>query len=211
MKYYEIPEDKIHVVYHGLESPIQRHLTSRPVNIKQNINILYVGARTFYKNFDLLLQAYARSKAKLDYNLTAVGGGTFTPEELSLIGNLGIEKNVECIPYASQSELAWLYYNSHLMVYPSKYEGFGFPPLEAMSASCPTLVANASCLPEILGDGVLYFESEDLNDLTEKLDLLAYDANLRTILQIKGEQVASNYTWERSARQTMEVYKSVTN
>ena len=208
MEYYKIPENKIQVVYHGLEKPILRHLAAKPFNLNQNSNILYVGARTFYKNFKLLLQAFACSKAKWDFNLTAVGGGAFTQEEVALMRNLGIEERVECVPYALQSELAWLYYNSHLMVYPSKYEGFGFPPLEAMSASCPTLVAKASCLPEILGDGVLYFESENSDDLKEKLDLLAYDTTLRAALIKTGGEIIKKYTWEKSASQTLDVYNS---
>jgi glycosyltransferase involved in cell wall biosynthesis len=208
MTFYDIPESKIHVVYHGVEQPLLIDMTSSPSGTDARPFLLYVGARTFYKNFNGLLKAFAKSNSQDEFRLLAVGGGSFTTGEIDLIRKLRIEDKIINIPYASQLELAWLYYHAHGLVYPSTYEGFGFPPLEAMSMGCPALVSNSSCLPEILGEAPLYFESENDDDLCEKLDSLCYNSELRTSLVKKGMTVVKLYTWKRSAHETLSVYKN---
>jgi glycosyltransferase involved in cell wall biosynthesis len=206
--YYGIPENKIHVVYHGIEPSLPRELCSSPFSMEPSPYILYVGARTPYKNFNGLMKAFSTSKAKSDFTLVAAGGGSFTDSETALMEKLGIRTTVLGFPAVSQPELAWLYYNAHGMVYPSTYEGFGFPPLEAMSMGCPTLASNSSCLPEILGDGPLYFESGSDDDLAGQLDSLCYDQSLRDSLVQRGKQVVKRYTWAETANKTHAVYKA---
>jgi glycosyltransferase involved in cell wall biosynthesis len=208
MDYYGIPEEKIHVVYHGVEPPLPTELGISPFLGVLRPYVLYVGARTPYKNFNGLLKALSISRAKEDYILVAAGGGRFTDSELTLIQGLGIRGKVLGFPAVSQPELAWLYYNAHGMVYPSTYEGFGFPPLEAMSMGCPTLASNSSCLPEVLGDGPLYFESGSDDDLARQLDSLCYDQSLRDSLVQKGKVVVKRYTWAETANKTRVVYKA---
>jgi glycosyltransferase involved in cell wall biosynthesis len=207
MDFYGIPEAKIEVAYPGVEVPLPREATVSPGGIDPRPYLLYVGARTFYKNFNGLLKAYANSKARAEFQLVAVGGGLLSQEESDLARKLGLEDKVTCIPYAQQPELAWLYYHAHGMIYPSMYEGFGFPPLEAMSMSCPVLVSNSSCLPEVLADGPLYFESGSGDDLCEKLDLLCYNGELRNSLINRGLNVVNQYTWTKSADELLSVYK----
>lgn len=209
MAFYGVPESKICVIYHGVEKPLSSDAILPPEGIDSRPFILYVGARTFYKNFTGLLRAFAGSNAKRDFRLLAVGGGELTVDENKLLCELRIEGNVVNIPYVGQAELGWLYYNAHGMVYPSSYEGFGFPPLEAMSMSCPTLVSNSSCLPEILGRAPLYFENGDDGDLGEKIDILCYDLKLRTSLIGNGKSVVESYTWERTALNTLNLYKDI--
>jgi len=208
MNIYGIPEKKIHVIYHGIEAPLPEEASANPFLIDPGPYILYVGARTPYKNFDGLMKAFSRSKAKEDFILVAAGGSGFTSSEILLMKQLGIAHKILGFPNISQTELAWLYYHAHGMIYPSMYEGFGFPPLEAMSMACPTLASNSSCLPEVLGDGPLYFESGDEDDLADQLERLCYDKGLRAALIARGKEIVKKYTWDSTADNTIAAYKA---
>jgi glycosyltransferase involved in cell wall biosynthesis len=207
LNYYNVPEHKIHVIHHGIEPPLPRESCLSPFQAEPAPYLLYVGARTPYKNFNGLLRAFSISRVRSDFHLVAAGGGRFTDAELALMQALGIREKVLGLPSVSQAELAWLYYHAHGMVYPSTYEGFGFPPLEAMSMGCPTLAADASCLPEILGDGPLYFLSSSDDDLAGQLERLCYDQTMREALIQRGGRVVPRYTWAETARKTRMVYE----
>ncbi len=130
----------------------------RPAGSVREPYLLYVGSRAGYKNFGLLLEAFSRSGLAGDYRLLAVGGGPFTPAEQARITSLKLGRSVAVIPKADDGTLARAYRDAALFVYPSLYEGFGFPPLEAMSLGCPVLVNQTSSLPEICGDAAFYFD-----------------------------------------------------
>ncbi len=207
LNYYDVPEHKIHVIHHGIESPLPRDSCLSPFPAEPAPYLLYVGARTPYKNFDGLLKAFSLSKVKSDFILVAAGGGKFTDPELALMQALGIREKVLGLPSVSQAELGWLYYHAHGMVYPSTYEGFGFPPLEAMSMGCPTLASDASCLPEVLGDGCLFFVSTSDDDLAGQLEVLCYDQSMRETVIMRGAAVVPRYTWAETANKTRRVYE----
>ena len=132
--------------------------------------LLYVGSRAGYKNFGLLLEAFFRSGLAGSYRLLAVGGGEFTAAERERIAELRLAGSVSVVPKAEDATLARAYRDAALFIYPSLYEGFGFPPLEAMSMGCPVLVNRTSSLPEICGDAAFYFDSCDADELSQSLD-----------------------------------------
>jgi len=208
LHFYQVAEEKTHVVPHGF-SPLQL-----PPNGEQDKRapglpyLLYVGSRAGYKNFALLLDAFARSGLAGDYRLLAVGGGAFLAEEQARITSLGLSACFTLVPKADDATLARAYRNAALFVYPSLYEGFGFPPLEAMSLGCPVLVNRTSSLPEVCGEAAFYFDSSDADALSNVLvSSLGDTEGLKAKRQL-GEQQVRLYDWSRSARSTLSVYRA---
>ncbi len=209
LHFYDLDEAKTHVVHHGFSplreapSPPSKGLGSPP---SKDPYLLYVGSRTEYKQFRFLLQAFAKSGLAEDYRLVAVGGGPASAEEELFITQLGLTGRVCLIPNASDPALADLYRNAALFVYPSLYEGFGFPPLEAMSLGCPVLVNRTSSLPEICGEAAFYFQSQDPMELADALTVTLADENgLREKRRLGYERVRL-YDWAVTARRTLEIY-----
>jgi glycosyltransferase involved in cell wall biosynthesis len=119
----------------------------------------------------------------------------------------GFKNNLILITgFISERELDDLYKNADLFVFPSLYEGFGLPPLEAMKRGLPVVASNATCIPEILGDAVLYFDPLNTNDIAEKIKKVLTDTNLREQLIQKGFEQVKKYNWSKMAQQTMNLY-----
>jgi glycosyltransferase involved in cell wall biosynthesis len=208
LHFYNVPEIKTHVVYHGF-SPLPLP-QGDPPHLGEPY-LLYVGSRAGYKNFSLLLEAFFRSGLAGDYRLLAVGGGPFTPAELERIASLKLGRSVTVVPKADDGTLARAYRDAALFIYPSLYEGFGFPPLEAMSLGCPVLVNQTSSLPEICGDAAFYFDAADAGGLSCCLTSILADDRGRAMKRQLGEQRVRLYDWNRSARGTLDVYRTVLN
>lgn len=209
IRFYPVAEKRTHVIHHGF-APFAESARGDANSVPQIAPyILFVGARGTYKNFMSLLQAYKDSGTALDYELVAVGGGEFSAIEREKINQLGISERVRLIAKASDQVLAEMYRNAALFVYPSLYEGFGFPPLEAMSVGCPVLAAKTSCLPEICGEAAFYFDAEIHGSLGAALQKLLSDCCKRAALKEKGYQQVALYSWARSAAQTLKVYRDV--
>jgi glycosyltransferase involved in cell wall biosynthesis len=209
LHFYNVPEMKAHVVYHGF-SPLPLPEDGPPAQAEPYL--LYVGSRAGYKNFGLLLEAFFRSGLAGDYRLLAVGGGPFTPAEQERIASLKLGRSVTVLPKADDGTLARAYRDAALFVYPSLYEGFGFPPLEAMSLGCPVLVNQTSSLPEICGDAAFYFDAAaDAGELSRCLTAVLADDRGRALKRELGEQRVRLYDWNRSAHRTLEVYRTVLN
>jgi glycosyltransferase involved in cell wall biosynthesis len=201
--YPHIDPGKIEVVYLA-------H-TANPVIIK-DVNlpekyILFVGKRSVYKNFDFFLKAVRPViQQHPDLYIFCAGGDPFTSGELSLIKSSGlggrlIQKNFE------DKELAGFYKNALCFVFPSEYEGFGIPILEAMSAGCPVILTNNSSFPEVAGDAGIYFETNNAADLEKKLGELLVDSELRELHIDKGIKQAAKFNWKKTAQETMKVYE----
>jgi glycosyltransferase involved in cell wall biosynthesis len=209
LHFYDLDEKKTYVIYHGFSPLVPTPLS--PVDEPRSATsgspyLLYVGSRTEYKNFMLLLEAFALSGLAEDYRLVAVGGGAGSAEEEARISKFGVAGRVSLIPRADDQTLADLYRNASLFVYPSMYEGFGFPPLEAMSLGCPVLANRTSSLPEICGEAAFYFQSQDAAELSAALMATLQDtAGLGEKRKLGYEQVRL-YDWSRTARRTLEVY-----
>jgi glycosyltransferase involved in cell wall biosynthesis len=206
LHFYDIPPEKAHVVYHGftpLPSPA-RASTGRPQGAPY---LLYVGSRSQYKNFGLLLEAFALSGLAGGYRLLVVGGGPFSGEEQTKIDSLGLGTSVLLVASADETVLADAYRYAALFVYPSLYEGFGFPPLEAMSLGCPVLVHRTSSLPEVCGDAAFYFDSPDADTLARALVSSLEDAPGRALKRQLGEQQVREFDWKTTADQTLRIYR----
>ena len=211
LHFYEVAEQKTHVVPHGF-SPLQQipvEGIAEKTSGKTSPYLLYVGSRAGYKNFGLLLEAFSRSGLAPGYRLLVVGGGPWSAEEQARVASLGLSGSVTLVPKAEDAVLAHAYRHASLFIYPSLYEGFGFPPLEAMSLGCPVLVNRTSSLPEVCGDAAFYFEASDAEELSGVLVSTLQNTEGLAIKRRLGEQQVRLYDWERSARSTLEVYRAV--
>lgn len=171
--------------------------------------ILFVGNRTVYKNFIHFLKAAAPILAeKLTLYIICAGGNEFSKEEKELIDKLALtdrvlQKNFE------DSELASYYSHAQCFVFPSEYEGFGIPVLEAMACGCPVILANHSSFPEVAGEAGIYFDLKNESDLREKIILLLNNEEMRKDYAKKGLAQAEKFTWKKTAEKSLKVYQSV--
>lgn len=203
MELLSIPEEKITVIYHG--SP-QLYDDGEEYTGKERY-ILFVGNRLNYKNFKFTVYAIADTLKNEDIYMLCTSQ-PFGYEEQKFLEGMGIADKVKYCDLQKIS-LKSLYRNALAFIYPSIYEGFGIPILEAWSQNCPVLTANASCFPEIGGDAVLYFNPKSKKEIENALRRIANDAELRKNLTEKGRIRNSLFTWEKSAKETLDVYKKV--
>jgi glycosyltransferase involved in cell wall biosynthesis len=205
-EFYQVSEDKTFVVFHGIPRPVQSD-DSEHARIGDRPFLLYVGSRAFYKNFDALLRAFAAADLKREFDLLVLGGGVATSSEMAVVRQLSLGDVVRFAPQAPDDFLARAYGHARLLVYPSLYEGFGFPPLEAMSFSCPVLLAHTSSLPEICADAAFYFAVEDQASLVDGLRESCFNDAKRGQKIERGRILASSYSWEKCAAKTLQIYR----
>ncbi len=204
-------EEKVRVIYHGINHhvfKVKKEL-SLPFALPEKF-ILSVGSIEPRKNLRGLLQAYdAMDDAiKKEYKLVMVGFKGWQNKELMQI----IHKNQDNIVYLgfiSDDELAKVYNLASLFVFASFYEGFGLPPLEALACGTPVVSSNSSSMPEVCGDAALYFDPCNIEEMQEKIELLLYDKSLQKTLIDKGLQRVKQFTWEKSAKEHLSVFKEV--
>lgn len=162
------------------------------------------------KNFSRLVEAYSRSReeGKLAHRLI-IGGkkGWLYDEIFAQVEALGLANEVIFPGFIDDADLPTLYRAADFFAYPSLYEGFGLPIVEAMACGTPVLTGNNSCLPEAGGDGALYVEAEDLESIADGIIKLASDTQLRERLRQAGLVQAANFTWQRSAEQLFSAYQ----
>jgi glycosyltransferase involved in cell wall biosynthesis len=171
--------------------------------------ILFVGTRNTYKNFTFFIDAIAPLLAQQpDLGVLCIGGGAFSAAEAELIERHGITSRV-VQRTVRDDELAACYAHAAAFVFPSRYEGFGIPILEAFACGCPALVANASCFPEIAGDAALYFDPDDHDSLRGALDQLLGDKAVRDRLRTRGAERVRRFTWRATAEHTVAAYRGV--
>lgn len=205
----KIPEEKIHVVYHGCSFP--KVCCSPLSGVKESSYILYVGERRYYKNFDLFVKnivPFLRHKPEINVVCT---GSPFRQEEIQMLQELNLSDRFIHYWVSSDEEFYLLYHNALCFVYPSEYEGFGIPILEAYQADCPVLLNCASCFPEIAGEAALYFKmQEGSSDLCDKLERLCHmDRQEREALLVKQRQRLALYSWDKSAKQLAKIYAGI--
>jgi glycosyltransferase involved in cell wall biosynthesis len=147
-----------------------------------------------------------RSNPKL--HLICVGGGAFTVAEQENMEKLGVQQHITHT-FADDEELAALYRGAAAFVFPSLYEGFGMPILEAMACGCPVVLSRASAFPEVAADVALYFDPKQPKDLARVVNELLSSSDLQTKLRTAGHARAASFTWKRAAEQILGVYKRV--
>ena len=171
--------------------------------------ILFMGNRGLYKDFGVAVEAFAAIHASHpDLRLVAAGGGRFKDEELATMRRLSIDGSVHHVE-ATDPELPGLFGGAQAFVFPSRYEGFGLPTLEAMACGTPVILANSSSHPEVGGDAALFFEPGDASALCAQLVRLLEDTELREALVSRGLERAAGFTWRQTAMRTRDVYTKV--
>lgn len=205
---------KIHVIHHGNSmraNPVE-HQDTTPLNpkIPTSRYLLFVGQRKAYKNFNWMLEQLAdllRSEPEL--MLICVGGSAFDPSEQQLLTQLGLNNQVKYVTVGSDQDLANLYSRAACFIFPSQYEGFGIPVLEAFACGCPAVLNRASSLPEVGGDAALYFDSSRPDSLEERVRLVLNDFTFRNELVARGRARAQQFSWEQSVSKHLAVYQSL--
>ncbi len=171
--------------------------------------VLFVGNRKAYKNFGTFINAYSQfQKTHQDFYLICVGGGTFTEDERELIKQLDIEKNV-IQKEVSDWQLCFLYRHAYAFVFPSLYEGFGLPIIEAFRCDCPVLLANASCFPEVADEAAIYFDPMDSQDITNKLNYIVDTPDIRDEYIQRGRERAEEFETETIVNKLLALYEDV--
>jgi glycosyltransferase involved in cell wall biosynthesis len=207
LDFYPIDPGKTRVIHHGLTRLVRCNAAACKLwELVPRPYLLYVGSRASYKNFDGLLRAFCDTGIYQSLDLLALGGGALGADELTLVGELGIAGNVICLPIASDELLAEAYARATLFVYPSLYEGFGLPPLEAMGAGCPVLASHTSSIPEVCQDAPFYFDPTDQDCFNRQLLVAICDEKARTAAIERGKKVAAKYNWNECGERTLALY-----
>lgn len=207
--WFNVPDEKVSVVHHGFDKFIDSDTNRSAINFN-NPFLLYVGNRGGYKNFGSLLKAVAsRRELMATFEIVAFGGGQFTPKERSMIENLGFRVGSVHQISGNDSTLGELYRQAHAFVYPSLYEGFGLPPLEAMAHGCPVVTSDTSSMPEVVGRAGEYFSPSDIDAQAEAISNVVFDARRRDDLVLQGKQRLLHFSWAQCAMETSSIYNQV--
>lgn len=217
MKYLNISAERINVVPSGIN--LQKYYPLDNESIKkvkdkyslENSYFLYLGTLEPRKNLVRLIKAYYKLKNEKNMPDLILAGqkGWFYEEIFECIHKLKLEKSVVYIGYVSDEDTAPLICGATAFIFPSLYEGFGIPPLEAMACGTPVITSNVSSLPEVVGDGALLVDPYDVDDIYQKMKTLISNNNLREELVKKGIERASFFSWDNAATKLMEIYNQV--
>lgn len=218
VKKYKLDENKVAVTYESITSdfsPEKNEKLFEAAKDKFGIKdkyFFYVGNASPHKNLKKLILAFDKvSKEVKDVQLVLSGKKEKFYNEIEewiKKENLG-DSRIIITNVISDEELHVLLSNSYSFVFPSLAEGFGIPPLEAMASGTPVLVSNASCMPEVCEDAALYFDPKDENDIADKMKIILNDEKLRDDLVEKGLNHIKKFSWEKMAKETLEVYEEV--
>jgi len=215
-----VPAERIRVIYlaaHPRYRP-QTPAECRPVIERLALPsryILYLGGFDRRKNVPALLRAMVRARFLLEGARLVVAGRLperdtpFTPDPRRIVRELGIEDVVQFLGHVAEEDKPALYAGALAFVFPSRYEGFGLPPLEAISCGTPAIVGQGSSLEEVVGPGGIAVPGHDIEALAEALVTLATDGRRRAQLSRAGLRHAAQFSWERAARETLQTYRDV--
>lgn len=207
---FGIASEKLTVVHLGTDGVAFPSAIKERLAPQRKPFLLYVGARKGYKNFLGLLEAVAGSqRLKGHFDIRAFGGKPFSKEEAGTIKSLGFgDGDVTWVP-GDDGVLRDLYRSAAAFIYPSLYEGFGLPPLEAMSNGCAVVSSNTSSMPEVVGDAGIYFDPASTESMTDAIERVVYSIDLTDKLINKGYQRVQAFTWQRCAEGTRDVYRKM--
>ena len=172
--------------------------------------LLYVGPRAGYKNFVGFLKAVSQSQKLInEVDIVAFGGGHFLSEELIKIKSFGFKEGQVRQIGGDDSVLVSLYQEALAFVYPSLYEGFGIPPLEAMACRCPVISSNTSSMPEVIGDAGEYFDPKEPESIKAAIEKVVFSQSRIRDLKTKGIERLKIFSWESCAKETLKIYKNI--
>lgn len=218
INYLKIPEDKIDVVY--LAADKKFHLLKNKELIKEELKdnygikypfILYVGNVEMRKNVSTLIKSFHLIKNQgFKHKLIIIGSGKYGFSKiLSLVKRLNLLNEVIFMGYVPDEDLVKFYNTAEVFVFPSYYEGFGLPPLEAMACGCPVISSNSSSLPEIVGDAGILVDPKDYLNLASKISQILTCDGIREDLIERGLKRVKLFSWEKTATETWNVYEDV--
>ncbi|MGB9834913.1 MAG: glycosyltransferase family 4 protein [bacterium] len=214
LKELRIPPSKLTVVYNGVE-PIflnPPELEPQNFNLPEKPFLFHLGSFDPRKNTQRTLQAYSglKEETRKDFPLVIAGLSQKAKEKFCpIIQELGIERDVVVLPFISDEDLAGLYHNCLAFVWPSCWEGFGLPVLEAMAAGASVLTSNVTSLPEISGGCALLVDPLSVEEIKEGIMRLVFDESLREKMRKKGKVWAQQFTWENTVKKTIEIWREV--
>jgi len=204
IRFYDIDPQKIEVI--PLATSLQLTKPDRNPYLPQKY-ILFVGNRGVYKNFTFFINSISSFlHEEKDLCLVCAGGGVFTNDELRLLNNLGIRRKVFYYPVIDDSTLSQIYRKAILFAFPSLYEGFGIPVLEAFSCGCPVAASNCSSFPEVGGDAVNYFDPKNSDSIQKVVEDIVHNDSLQDTLRARGYERLKLFSWEKTALNTKKVY-----
>ncbi|MBP3290145.1 MAG: glycosyltransferase family 4 protein [Alistipes sp.] len=206
LQHFDIAPERVCVIHHGVSRLADEEFAYRAAPARPYI--LYVGLRHSFKNFRTFALAFSLIAHRYPDLKVVCTREAFNGEEMALFRRLGIAERMQSIA-ADEPMLARLYTNARLFVFPSRYEGFGMPILEAMAYGCPCALSDSSCFPEIAGDAATYFPSDDAEAMADAIDALLTCEELRSTLRQRGRERVKQFTWERSAKQHLNLYLSL--
>ncbi len=222
MEILKVPEDKIRVIYSGLD---KRFFETPAINAQKVLAkfgiakkyILFLGTLEPVKNISRLLESFAifkeeykKHNQKFDYQLVLAGKrGWLAKEYAQTAKDLGLAKDIAFTGYIIGDELVPLFKNAEFFIMPSLYEGFGMTVLEAFATGTPAIISKVSSLPEIAGEAAYFVNPISIQEISESLMKLATDENLRNSYREKGYIQVKKFDWEKTARETLELYKQL--
>jgi glycosyltransferase involved in cell wall biosynthesis len=210
MEIWNIPASRIELIYLGIErKDLNEYNKDR---LYSSPYILFVGGRIYHKNFVNYLKTFSTISKKYPDLLLVCTGYPFSNHEKKIIQELKLTNKVFQI-FASEELMVNLYYNAELFVYPSFYEGFGMPLLEAMNCNCPVICSNTSCFPEIAKDAALYFDPYDIDSMINTTEKALIDKETQKMLVANGAKLLNEkiFSWEKCAAEHIRVYKDLIN
>ena len=202
---YGINKDNIDVIY--LANPLNGNFIQTEVIFPKRY-ILFVGGRSGYKNFNFCIESISKFLIQNDIILVCAGGGNFTDNEILLIKKFNLQNHI-IQKSIDQNILYNLYKNADAFIFPSLYEGFGLPILEAFSCGTPCLLSNGGSLPEIGANAAIYFDPNDWDSINNALFKLFNNTEKRVEIISKGYNRLLDFTWEKTYEKTITYYESL--
>lgn len=209
IKIFDVDKDRLRVVHLGYDYLSDGGVSSKSL-VGSSPFILYVGARRGYKNFEALVRAYASSTwLKKEVRIVCFGGGEFSSDERRLFRDMHLTGAHVIHAEGNDDRLAALYKGAVAFIYPSLYEGFGIPPLEAMSLGCPVVCSNTSSLPEVVGSSAQLFDPRCIESMRAAIEYVVSSTSRRSELKKFGLERCKMFSWTRCGNETLSVYKEV--
>lgn len=209
IRLYQVAPEKTSVIYLGCEARPQSAL---PLTHTDRPYLLYVGLRSGYKNFTRFVQAVASSaQLRSAFDIVAFGGGEFSAAEQTLLQSLNFNPQQVRQMSGDDALLASCYGSASALVYPSCYEGFGLPPLEAMAYRCPVVSSHASAMPEVIGEAAEFFEPTDVESIAKAIQKVVFSDTHKKELIAKGLERVAQFTWQACAQKHLTLYQKLSS
>lgn len=209
-KYYKISHAKVTVVYNGCDVDLFNRKAGAH-NISEYIQgeyVLFIGASYIHKNGERAIEAFSKISGHTKLRLLVVGGRRQYLDVLQKkVAAMNFDDRVKFVPYVPPEDLVALYRGASMLLFPSLYEGFGIPPLEAMACGCPVVASRVSSIPEVCGEAAYYVDPYNYDNIAEGIQRVLSDETLRADMILKGLERVKSFSWEKSAQHVIDIFK----